>query len=76
MRLLRWAADKPTSNDEGARLVALSGMEALDESKPTMLQLEDQGIQPSPALVAIAHCEDQFWSPVGNSRHSHAALLG
>jgi hypothetical protein len=44
MRMLRWAADKATSTVEDERLLALSVLDALDNSKPAMLQAEDQGI--------------------------------
>jgi hypothetical protein len=44
MRILRWAADKASSKDDDARLLALSVLDALDSSKPAMLQPEDQGI--------------------------------
>jgi len=44
MRILRWAADKATTKDDDERLLALSVLDALDSSKPTMLQPEDQGI--------------------------------
>ncbi|HCB03099.1 MAG TPA: hypothetical protein DEQ43_02390 [Nocardioides bacterium] len=44
MRMLRWAADKGTAIDTDGRLVALSVLDALDRSKPVMLQPEDQGI--------------------------------
>ena len=44
MRILRWASDKATSETEEERLVAVSVLDALDNSKPAMLQPEDQGI--------------------------------
>lgn len=44
MRILRWAADKSTSKQDNERLLSLAVMEALDNSKPAMLQAEDQGI--------------------------------
>lgn len=44
MRLLRWAADKTTSTNDADRLLGLSVLDALDNSKPAMLQSEDQGI--------------------------------
>lgn len=42
--MLRWAADKTISKDDAERLLALSVLDALDNSKPAMLQDEDQGI--------------------------------
>jgi hypothetical protein len=44
MRILRWAADKASSKEDDERLLALSVLDALDKSKPSMLQHEDQGI--------------------------------
>lgn len=44
MRILRWASDKLTSGEEKERLLALSVLDALDHSKPALLQPEDQGI--------------------------------
>ena len=44
MRILRWAADKATAQSDDERLLAVSVLDALDHSKPGMLQLEDQGI--------------------------------
>lgn len=44
MRLLRWATDKSTSRIDGERVLALAVLDALDNSKPTMLQEQDQGI--------------------------------
>jgi hypothetical protein len=44
MRILRWAADKATSEDDGERFLALSVLDALDHSIPALLQVEDQGI--------------------------------
>jgi hypothetical protein len=44
MRILRWAADKATTKNDDERLLALSVLDALDSSKPTLLQPEDQGI--------------------------------
>ena len=44
MRILRWAADKTTSGDDADRLLALSVLDALEHSKPALLQPEDQGI--------------------------------
>ena len=42
--MLRWAADKATSDLDDERLLALSVLDALDNSKPAMLQADDQGI--------------------------------
>jgi len=44
MRILRWAADKAATKNDDERLLALSVLDALDNSKPTLLQPEDQGI--------------------------------
>jgi hypothetical protein len=44
MRILRWAADKATSKADDERLLALAVLDALDSSKPALLQPEDQGI--------------------------------
>ncbi len=44
MRILRWAADKSTSDVDEERFLALSVLDAPDGSKPAMLQPEDQGI--------------------------------
>ncbi len=44
MRILRWAADKATASSDDERLLAVSVLDALDHSKPAMLQPEDQGI--------------------------------
>lgn len=44
MRMVRWAADKSSAQTDDERLVALSVLDALNRSKPTMLQDEDQGI--------------------------------
>jgi hypothetical protein len=47
MRILRWAADKATGQSDDERLLAVSvpdALDALDHSKPAMLQPEDQGI--------------------------------
>ncbi|MFT3874380.1 MAG: hypothetical protein QM714_17340 [Nocardioides sp.] len=52
MRILRWASDKVTSGNEDERLVALSVLEGLDNSKPVLLQDEDQGILDA-VLVAV-----------------------
>jgi hypothetical protein len=45
MRILRWAADKASSKNDDGRLLALSVLDALDKSKPSLLQQEDQGIR-------------------------------
>ncbi len=42
--LLRWAADKVTSGDAAAQLIAVNVLDALDRSKPALLQPEDQGV--------------------------------
>lgn len=42
--MLRWAADKATSTVDDDRLLAVSALDALNRSKPAMLQDEDQGI--------------------------------
>lgn len=44
MRLLRWAADKATSENDTERMLALSSLEALSGSAPDMLQEEDQAL--------------------------------
>jgi hypothetical protein len=44
MRMLRWAADKSAAPTDDERLLALSVLDALNRSKPAMLQDEDQGI--------------------------------
>lgn len=44
MRIVRWAAEKSTSGLDEERLLAVSVLNALDNSKPTMLQADDQGI--------------------------------
>ena len=44
MRLLRWAADKTASATSREVELGASILDALDASKPAMLQIEDQGI--------------------------------
>ncbi len=44
MDLLRWAADKVTSGDPAAELIAVNVLDALDRSEPALLQPEDQGV--------------------------------
>jgi hypothetical protein len=44
MDLLRWAADKVTSGDGAAELIAVNVLDALDRSEPALLQPEDQGV--------------------------------
>ena len=44
MRMLRWSGTLATSQQDHERLLAISVLDAIDESKPAMLQPEDQGI--------------------------------
>ena len=44
MRMVRWAADKSSAASDDERLLALSVLDALNNSKPAMLQAADQGI--------------------------------
>jgi hypothetical protein len=42
--MLRWATDKAGSPDDTEAAVGLGTLDALDDSKPALLQPEDQGI--------------------------------
>lgn len=54
MRILRWAADKASSKQEAQRLLAVATLDALERSKPALLQPEDQGMLDAVLEVLLA----------------------
>ncbi|MGI8523217.1 MAG: hypothetical protein ACR2K3_07885 [Nocardioides sp.] len=58
MRMVRWASDKSTSAQSTERLLALSVLDAVDNSKPEMLQAEDQGILDAVLNAVLSEATD------------------
>lgn len=56
--MVRWASDKSTSAQSTERLLALSVLDAVDNSKPEMLQAEDQGILDAVLNAVLSEATD------------------